>query len=164
MKLALKRFFSHIMAAGTTPKERAAAVALGVWIAFSPFLGIQTFLIFGICWIVHLNPSITFAVVYLINNPWTMIPIAAADYMVGSRANPTFLTVVNPAQPDPKRALTAVIYGHDRAKFGTPETTLQGRRICVTGYISFFRGRPEMILSAPRQLGYSAPPSVAQLR
>ena len=90
--------------------------------------------------------------------------VASADYMVGSRANPTFLTVVNPDQPDPKRALTAVIYGHDRAKFGTPETTLQGQRVCVTGYISFFRGRPEMILSAPRQLSYSAPPSVAQLQ
>jgi DNA/RNA endonuclease YhcR with UshA esterase domain len=90
--------------------------------------------------------------------------VASADYMVGSRANPTFLTVVNPDQPDAKRALTAVIYGHDRAKFGTPETTLQGQRVCVTGHISFFRGRPEMILSTPRQLAYSAPPSVAQLR
>jgi hypothetical protein len=90
--------------------------------------------------------------------------IASADYMVGSRANPAFLTVVNPDQPDQKRALTAVIYGHDRAKFGTPEATLQGQRVCVTGYISFFRGRPEMILSAPRQLSYSAPPSVAQLQ
>ena len=75
--------------------------------------------------------------------------IASADYMVGSRANPTFLTVVNPDQPDAKRALTAVIYGHDRAKFGTPETTLQGQRVCVTGHISFFRGRPEMISVPP---------------
>jgi hypothetical protein len=33
--------------------------------------------------------------------------VASADYIVGSRANPTFLTVVNPDQPDPKRALTA---------------------------------------------------------
>jgi DNA/RNA endonuclease YhcR with UshA esterase domain len=84
--------------------------------------------------------------------------------LVGSRANPTFLTVVNLDQPDANRALTAVIYGHDRAKFGTPETTLQGQRVCVTGYISFFRGRPEMILSTPKQLAYFAPPSVAQLR
>ena len=90
--------------------------------------------------------------------------IASADYMVGARANPTFLTVVNPDQPDANRALTAVIYGHDRAKFGTPETTLQGQRLCVTGFISYFRGRPEMILSTPRQLAYSASPSVAQLR
>jgi DNA/RNA endonuclease YhcR with UshA esterase domain len=90
--------------------------------------------------------------------------VASADYMAGSRANPTFLTVVNPDQPNPKAALTAVIYGHDRAKFGTPEMALQGQRVCVTGHISFFRGRPEMILSTPRQLAYSAPPSVAQLR
>jgi hypothetical protein len=90
--------------------------------------------------------------------------IASADYMVGSRANPTFLTVVNPDHPDAKRALTAVIYGHDRAKFGTPETTLQGQHLCVTGYISYFRGRPEMMLSTPRQLSYTAQPSVAQLR
>jgi DNA/RNA endonuclease YhcR with UshA esterase domain len=90
--------------------------------------------------------------------------VASADYMVGSRANPTFLTVVNPNQPDPKGALTAVIYGHDRAKFGAPEAMLQGQRVCVTGYISFFRGRPEMILSSPRQMNYYAPPNVAQLR
>ena len=90
--------------------------------------------------------------------------IASADYMAGSRANPTFLTVVNPDQPDAKHALTAVIYGHDRAKFGTPETTLQGQHLCVTGYISYFRGRPEMMLSTPRQLSYTAQPSVAQLR
>ena len=90
--------------------------------------------------------------------------VASADYMVGSRANPTFLTVVNPDQPDAKRALTAVIYGHDRAKFGTPETTLQGQHLCVTGYISYFRGRPEMMLSTPRQLSHTAQPSVAQFR
>jgi DNA/RNA endonuclease YhcR with UshA esterase domain len=90
--------------------------------------------------------------------------VASADYMVGSRANPTFLTIVDRDQPDPKAALTAVIYGHDRAKFAAPETTLPGQRVCVTGYISFFRGRPEMILSTPRQLSYSSPPSVAQLR
>lgn len=90
--------------------------------------------------------------------------VASADYMAGSRANPTFLPIINPDQPDPKGALTAVIYGHDRAKFGAPETALQGQRLCVTGYISYFRGRPEMILSTPRQLSYTARPSVAQLR
>ncbi|MBV9815959.1 MAG: DNA-binding protein [Alphaproteobacteria bacterium] len=90
--------------------------------------------------------------------------VASADYMAGTRANPTFLTVVNPDQPDPKGALTAVIYGHDRAKFGAPETLLKGQRVCVTGYISFFRGRPEMILSTPRQVSFPFPRSVAQLR
>ena len=90
--------------------------------------------------------------------------VVAADYMAGTRANPTFVTVANPDRPDPQATLTAVIYGHDRIKFATPETSLQGQRICVSGHISFFRGRPEMILSTPRQLSYPAQPSVAQLR
>jgi DNA/RNA endonuclease YhcR with UshA esterase domain len=37
--------------------------------------------------------------------------------------------------------------------------TMQGQRVCVTGHISFFRGRPEMILSTPKQVVYFAPPS-----
>jgi DNA/RNA endonuclease YhcR with UshA esterase domain len=90
--------------------------------------------------------------------------VASADYAAGSRANPTFLTLVDPDQANSNRALTAVIYGSDRAKFGTPEMTLQGQRICVTGHISYFRGRPEMILSTPTQLFYYPPPSVAELR
>jgi hypothetical protein len=83
--------------------------------------------------------------------------VASANYTVGTRANPTFLTVANSDQSSPDRVLTAVIFGHDRAEFGTPETTLAGRQICVTGHISFFRGRPEMILSTPKQVVYSYP-------
>jgi hypothetical protein len=60
--------------------------------------------------------------------------------------------------------MTAVIYGTDRAKFGMPEVALQGQRLCVAGFVSFFRQRPEMILSDPRQLSFVAPQSVAELR
>jgi hypothetical protein len=90
--------------------------------------------------------------------------VASANYAVGSRANPTFLTVVDPERANPNRALTAVIYGTDRGKFATPEVALPGQRLCMTGHISFFRGRPEMILSTPAQLFYYAPTSVAELR
>ena len=65
------------------------------------------------------------------------------------------LSLVNPAQPSTSRALTAVIYGTDRAKFGgNPEAVLQSQRICVTGLVSFFRQKPEMILSSPTQVSY----------
>jgi len=57
-----------------------------------------------------------------------------------------------------------VIYGTDRAKFGNPEMTLPGQRVCVTGFISYFRQRPEMMLSDPSQLSYYPPLSVAELR
>ena len=89
--------------------------------------------------------------------------VASAVYEPNSRAHPTFLTLISADHPDAGRALTAVIYGTDRAKFGTPEAA-QGQRLCVTGFVSFFRQRPEMILSDPRQLSFVAPQSVAELR
>ena len=90
--------------------------------------------------------------------------VASAVYEANSRAHPTFLTLLNADHPDAGRAMTAVIYGTDRAKFGMPEVALQGQLLCVTGFVSFFRQRPEMILSDPRQLSFVAPESVAELR
>ena len=91
--------------------------------------------------------------------------VAWATYEVNNRAHPTFVTMVDPDQPNTNRVLTAVIYGTDRAKFGSaPEAALEGQRICVTGFVSFFRNRPEMILSYPRQVSFVAPPKVAELR
>jgi hypothetical protein len=91
--------------------------------------------------------------------------VAWATYEVNFRAHPTFVTMVDPDQPNALHALTAVIYGDDRAKFGgAPETALEGQRICVTGFVSFFRHRPEMILSNPSQVSFAVPPTVAELR
>jgi hypothetical protein len=91
--------------------------------------------------------------------------VAWATYEVNSRAHPTFVTMVDPDQPNALHALTAVIYGDDRAKFGgAPEAALEGQRICVTGFVSFFRQRPEMILSNPSQVNFVVPPKVAELR
>ena len=52
----------------------------------------------------------------------------------------------------PAQIFTAVIFGNDRAKFGEPDKTLQGKRICVTGKIELYRGAPEVILHDPEQL------------
>ena len=45
-----------------------------------------------------------------------------------------------------------VIFGSDREKFGTPETSLRGKRICVTGKIQDRSGLPQIILNDPKQL------------
>jgi hypothetical protein len=42
--------------------------------------------------------------------------------------------------------------GDQRSKFGTPETSLRGKRICVTGQISDYHGNPKIVLADPRQL------------
>jgi DNA/RNA endonuclease YhcR with UshA esterase domain len=75
--------------------------------------------------------------------------VASAKFAAGSRAQPTFLDL---DKPYPNAPFTAVIFGNDRAKFGTPETTLRGKRICVTGQVRDYRGKPEIIVSDPSQL------------
>jgi DNA/RNA endonuclease YhcR with UshA esterase domain len=75
--------------------------------------------------------------------------VASATYAPGSRSQPTFL---NLGKPYPNQLFTAVIFGSDRPKFGTPETFLLEKRICVTGVIKVFRGKPEIILTDPKQL------------
>jgi hypothetical protein len=55
--------------------------------------------------------------------------VASAKFASSSRSQPTFLDL---DQPYPNAPFTAVIFGSDRAKFGTPETSLRGKRICVT--------------------------------
>jgi hypothetical protein len=52
----------------------------------------------------------------------------------------------------PGSGLTAVIFGADQAKFGAPGTTLQGKRVCVSGLMRQYRAKREIILNDPRQL------------
>ena len=75
--------------------------------------------------------------------------VASAKFAPGSRSQPTFLDL---DRPYPNAPFTAVIFGSDRAKFGAPETTLRGKRVCVTGQIRDYRGKPEIILKDPSQL------------
>lgn len=75
--------------------------------------------------------------------------VASARFLSSSRSQPTLL---NLGKPYPRQVFTAAIFGDDRAKFGTPEKTLLGKRICVTGEIKDFRKVPEIVLSDPKQL------------
>jgi Abortive infection alpha len=42
--------------------------------------------------------------------------------------------------------------GGHRSKFATSENSLRGKRICVTGKISDYQGKPEIVLTEPSQL------------
>jgi hypothetical protein len=75
--------------------------------------------------------------------------VASAKFATSLRSQPTFL---NLDKPYPDQVFTAVIFGDDRAKFGTPERSLRGKRICVTGVIRRYREQLEMVLDNPDQL------------
>jgi hypothetical protein len=75
--------------------------------------------------------------------------VSSATYATRLSGEPTF---INLGKPYPDQEFTAVIFGTDRAKFGTPEVSLRGKRVCVIGDIRLFRGKPEIILHDPKQL------------
>ncbi|MGO8991611.1 MAG: DNA-binding protein [bacterium] len=76
--------------------------------------------------------------------------VASATYAVRTKGRPTFL---NLDQPYPKQIFTVLIWGSDRNKFqNPPETSFRGKRICVSGIVEDFRGKPEIIVRSPDQI------------
>jgi len=66
-----------------TVKKQALSLAIGVYVAFCPFIGLHTIMMLFLTWIFALNGSLMIGFSYLINNPWTMIPIYFFGYKVG---------------------------------------------------------------------------------
>src|SRR5262249_52298972 len=79
----------------------------------------------------------------------TVCGVVDSGRYVSSGRQPTFL---NFDKPYPNQPFTALIWGSDRAKFGRPEETYKGQRICVTGKIETYRDVPEIILNDPGQI------------
>jgi DNA/RNA endonuclease YhcR with UshA esterase domain len=75
--------------------------------------------------------------------------VVSTRYAESSRGSPTFL---NFDQPYPNQIFTLLIWGSDRSKFGDPETSYRGKRICVTGKLTSFKGVPEVVASEPAQI------------
>jgi len=76
-------------------------------------------------------------------------PVVSATYLPQAPQSPTFLDL---GKPFPNQIFSAIIFGSDRSKFGTPETSMRDKSICVTGAIFLYQGKPKVILHDPKQL------------
>ena len=76
--------------------------------------------------------------------------VVSTRYAVSTKGSPTFL---NLDKAYPNQVFTIVIWGNDRSKFGRPEVDYREKRICVTGKIAEYRGKPEIVADDPKQLG-----------
>jgi len=79
-----KGFLTKLMMNEKCQKRLALSFSMGVYIAFSPFPGFHTAMVFALSWLLSLNLGVVFASSCLINNPWTMIPVYCADYFFGN--------------------------------------------------------------------------------
>ena len=75
--------------------------------------------------------------------------VVSSKFAMRSKGQLTFL---NLDRPHPQHVFTVVIWGKDRPKFGKPDRTFAGKRICVSGLIADFEGRPEMMATNPDQI------------
>ncbi len=76
-------YFKKLAYEEKSPHKLALSFCMGAYIAFSPFPGLHTIMIFAFSVLFGLNLSVTFAAAYGINNPITLIPVYAADYGLG---------------------------------------------------------------------------------
>jgi hypothetical protein len=55
--------------------------------------------------------------------------------------------------PYPRQIFTVVIWGSDRRFFNNaPEVLYRGKKVCVTGLVKSFRGKPEITVLLPSQI------------
>ena len=83
MKGKIKRIFRRLFTLDDTPERIALAFSLGVFLAFSPLIGLHTFLGLMFAFLFGLNRFALFLGVF-VNNPWTLVPIYAAGTYLGS--------------------------------------------------------------------------------
>ncbi len=76
------KYIRRLLALDDSPERIALAFTIGVFLAFSPLLGLHTFLGLTIAFAFGLNrPAILIGV--FVNNPWTLVPIYAMGTYVG---------------------------------------------------------------------------------
>ena len=75
--------FRRLLALDDPPERTALAFSIGVFIAFSPVLGLHTILATSMAFIFRFNKVAIFGGTF-INNPLTLVPIIIASYAIGA--------------------------------------------------------------------------------
>jgi len=84
LKKYLKERFREIIKLDDPPHKLALAVAIGVFIAFSPWLGLHILSCIFFAWIFRVSKFVVLTTTF-VNNPWTMVPIYAFNLWFGVR-------------------------------------------------------------------------------
>lgn len=79
----VRRWLRFILHTDDTPSRAALAFAVGVFIAWTPVLGLHTLIGLGIAFLFGLNRVAVVAGTF-VNNPWTIVPIYTSSAAIGS--------------------------------------------------------------------------------
>jgi hypothetical protein len=79
----LKHWLRIFLHTDDTPSRAALAFAIGVFIAWTPVLGLHTLLALGVAFLFGLN-RVAMLTGTFVNNPWTIVPIYSSSAWIGS--------------------------------------------------------------------------------
>ena len=79
----IKKIFTRLLQYEQCVATFTLSCCMGIYIAFCPFVGFHTAMVFVFSWLFALNVSVVLAVSVLINNPWTMLPVYGFSYFCG---------------------------------------------------------------------------------
>ena len=76
--------FRRLLAVDDPPERTALAFSIGIFIAFSPFLGLHTIMATALAFLFRFNKVAIYTGTF-VNNPFlTLVPIIAASYAIGA--------------------------------------------------------------------------------
>lgn len=84
MKNYLNKILDKFILAEKSPRMLALSFALGVFISFAPIIPLQTPVVVILSKALRLNATVATTTLWLVNNPFTLVPIYVLDYVVGS--------------------------------------------------------------------------------
>jgi len=84
MSRRLKVLLLDLLGREEPPERVAAAIALGIGVGFSPFLGVHFVLAIGLAFLFRLN-RIDAVLGQFAGNPWTLPPVYALSYALGRK-------------------------------------------------------------------------------
>src|ERR1044072_469938 len=82
--LMFRAAFRRLLAIDDPPERTALAFSIGVFIAFSPFLGLHTILATAIAFLFRFNKIAIYTGTFLNNPILTLVPIIIGSYAVGA--------------------------------------------------------------------------------
>jgi len=80
----LRAAFRRLLAIDDPPERTALAFSIGVFIAFSPFLGLHTIMATLVAFIFRFNKIAIYAGTFINNPILTLVPIIVVSYAVGA--------------------------------------------------------------------------------
>lgn len=78
-----KKFMKKLVALEPNIHRLTWSIVMGVFLAFSPYLGLQSPLAFLGAFLFGLNSAVALILIWTINNPWVMVPLAGLEYIFG---------------------------------------------------------------------------------